>query len=341
MIPKTSRQLLLARRPQGEVKDADFELRSVPVRAPEAGEIVVETRYLSIDPTNRIWMTDAPQYMPPVAIGEVMRGIGVGVVVASKREGIAVGDHVSGMIGWQEVAVGTPEALGVQRVEVPEGLSPTAFLGLLGVTGGFTAYFGLLDIGAPKAGETVVVSAAAGSVGSLVGQIAKIRGCRVIGVAGGPEKCSYVTDELGFDACVDYKSVDLNEAFAELCPDGIDVYFDNVGGDVLDAALANLALRARIVLCGLVSSYNDDAVRGPAHFEQVLMRRARIEGFIILDYGERYGEAAGAIVGWHREGKLRYRETIVEGDITGAPAALRRLLRGDKIGKLVLALGGA
>ncbi|MEZ4381861.1 MAG: NADP-dependent oxidoreductase [Nannocystaceae bacterium] len=341
MIPKTSRQLHLVRRPHGEVQDSDFELRSAPVRAPEVGEIVVETRYLSIDPTNRIWMTDAPQYMPPVAIGDVMRSLGVGVVVASQCDGIAVGDHVSGMIGWREVGVGTPEALGVQRIAVPEGLSASAFLGLLGITGGMTAYFGLLDIGAPKPGETVVVSAAAGSVGSLAGQIAKIHGCRVIGVAGGPEKCAYVKDELGFDDCVDYKSADLTKAFAELCPDGIDVYFDNVGGDVLDAVLENLALKARIVLCGLISSYNDDAVRGPAHFEQVLMRRARIEGFIILDFAARYAEAAAALARWYGEGKLNYRETIARGDITSAPAALRRLLRGDKIGKLVLALGDA
>ena len=338
MSALTTRKLLLAHRPSGEVKDSDFELVSSPLGEPGDGEILVENLYLSLDPTNRIWMTDAPQYMPPVKIGEVMRGIGVGVVVASKCEGFAVGDAVAGMVGWQEHACGRPELLGVQRVERIPGVPLTAYFGVLGVTGGMTAYFGLLDVGKPKAGETVVVSAAAGSVGSLVGQIAKIHGCRVIGVAGGPEKCAYVTEELGFDGCVDYKKGGLDEAIRAACPEGIDVYFDNVGGAVLDAVLANLSLRARIVICGLISSYNQDSVPGPKNFEQVLMRRARVEGFIILDYGARFAEAGAKLAEWWQAGKLRYRETVLDGGLEMAPEALRRLLRGEKKGKLSLRL---
>ncbi len=334
----TTRKLLLACRPQGEVKDSDFKLISAALKEPAAGEILVQTLYLSIDPTNRIWMTDAPQYMPPVAIGEVMRALGVGIVLASKCKGFAVGDHVTGTVGWQEHACGRPEQLGLQRVEPVPGLPLTAYLGLLGATGGFTAYFGLLDIGRPQAGETVVVSAAAGSVGSMVGQIAKIHGCRVIGLAGGPEKCAYVTDELGFDACIDYKLGDLENAIATACPEGIDVYFDNVGGAVLDAVLCNLQLKARIVLCGLISTYNSEVIVGPKHFEQVLMRRARIEGFIVLDYAERFPEAAPKLIEWSKAGKLRYRETVLQGPLEMAPEALRRLLRGEKKGKLSLQL---
>lgn len=334
----TTRKLLLAQRPRGEVKDSDFKLLCEALKEPAEGEILVQTLYLSIDPTNRIWMTDVPQYMPPVAIGEVMRALGVGVVLASKCEGFAVGDHVTGTIGWQEHACGRPEQLGLQRVVPVPGLPLTAHLGLLGATGGFTAYFGLLDIGRPQAGETVVVSAAAGSVGSMVGQIAKIHGCRVIGVAGGPEKCAYVTDELGFDACIDYKLGNLDNAIAAACPEGIDVYFDNVGGAVLDAVLDNLQLRARVVICGLISTYNTEVVTGPKHFEQVLMRRARIEGFIILDYAERFAEAAVKLVAWSKAGKLRYRETVLQAPLEMAPEALRRLLRGDKKGKLSLQL---
>ncbi len=336
MSAKTTRKLLLAKRPSGEVKDSDFELVTQPLREPGEGEILVENLQLSIDPTNRIWMTDAPQYMPPVNIGEVMRGLGVGVVVASKCEGFAVGDAVAGMVGWQEHACGRPDEIGVQRVERIPGVPLSAYFGVLGATGGMTAYFGLLDVGRPKAGETVLVSAAAGSVGSLVGQIAKIHGCRVIGVAGGPEKCAYVTDELGFDGCIDYKKGGLEEAVKAACPDGIDVYFDNVGGAVLDAVLTNLSLRARIVICGLISAYNEDSVPGPKNFEQVLMRRARVEGFIILDYGHRFPEAAAKLIEWWQAGKLRYRETVLEGGLEMAPEALRRLLRGEKKGKLSL-----
>ena len=336
MTTRSNRQFVLVRRPVGELKDSDLELREAPLGPLGRGEIRARTRWLSVDPTNRIWMSDMPQYMPPVALGAVMRGIGIAEVEASEHPAFPVGSLVRGLVGWQDFVCGDPTALGLAPLRPDPEVALSAYLGALGSSGGLTAYFGLLEVGQAKAGETVLVSAAAGSVGSIAGQIAKIHGCRAVGVAGGPEKCRYVVEALGFDACVDYRAGDLEGAIARACPGGIDVDFENVGGAVLDAALANLNLRARVVLCGLISAY--DAVSpppGPRHFEQVLMRRARIEGFIVSDFIPRYGAATAALTGWLKAGRLRTQETVLEG-LGALPEALRRVLRGDKVGKVLV-----
>jgi hypothetical protein len=335
-IPATNRQWVLKRRPHGMVSPDDFALRTVPVPEPADGELLVRTLWLSFDPTQRGWIEDRPSYLPPVAIGEVMRASSVGRVVRSRHPGFAEGDLVFGLGGWQEFFT-TPGAgfPGVQKV--PPGVPPSWMLGVLGVTG-VTAYFGLLELGAPKPGETVLVSGAAGATGSVAGQIARIRGCRTIGIAGGPEKCRWVVERARFDACIDYKHEDVGKRLGELCPKGLDVYFDNVGGEILEAALDHLALRARIVLCGGISSYNDETPRpGPRNLMNLVVQRARMEGFIVLDYFGRMDEAVRQLGAWVQAGEIVHEEDVQEG-FERIPATLQRLFTGQNLGKQLLRL---
>jgi hypothetical protein len=323
-------QFRLAARPVGLPKPTDWRATEEPLREPGDGEFAIHNEYISLDPAMRGWMNEGKSYIPPVGIGEVMRALTVGRVIASRHPGFAVGDFVSGVFGVQEYAI----ANGKGATKVDPRLPLPVYLGALGVTG-MTAYFGLLDVGAAKAGDTVVVSGAAGAVGMLVGQIAKISGCTVVGIAGGPEKCRYL-GELGFDAAIDYKAGDVRKALREQCPKGIDVYFDNVGGDILDAALALLARGARVVICGAISQYNNTGpMKGPANYLSLLVNRATMRGFVAFDYAARYPEAIAAIAGWIASGRIKTREDIVDG-LASFPDALLRLFRGDNVGKLVL-----
>ena len=330
-----NRQFRLAARPVGLPRASDWSLVEEPVREPGEGEFLIRIEYISLDPAMRGWMNEGKSYVPPVAIGEVMRAGGAGEVVASNHPGFPVGSKVSGLFGVQQYAMSNVK--GVQRVDTALAPLPT-YLGVLGMTG-MTAYFGLLDVGAAKAGDTVVVSGAAGAVGMVVGQVAKILGCRVVGIAGGAEKCRWLVDELGFDAAIDYKYADLRKALREHCPQGIDVYFDNVGGEILDLALAQLAMHARVVVCGAISQYNaTDGVKGPANYLSLLVNRARMQGMVVFDYAARYGEAAREMGAWLADGRLKSREDIVEGFDT-FPDALLRLFRGENTGKLLLKVG--
>jgi NADPH-dependent curcumin reductase CurA len=336
-VSETNRQWVLKRRPVGMVKPDDFELRSAPVPEPAEGELLVRTLWLSFDPTQRGWIEDRPSYLPPVAIGEVMRASSVGQVERSRHPGFQAGDLVFGLGGWQEwftvPGAGFP---GVQKV--PAGVPPSWMLGVLGVTG-VTAYFGLLDLGKPKRGETVVVSGAAGATGSVAGQIARLQGCRVIGIAGGPEKCRWVVERARFDACVDYKHEPVARRLGELCPHGLDVYFDNVGGEILEAALEHLALRARVVLCGGIASYNDVEPRpGPRNLMNLVIQRARMEGFIVLDYFGRMEEAVRQLGAWVQAGEIVHEEDVQHG-FENVPATLVRLFEGRNLGKQLLQLG--
>jgi hypothetical protein len=328
-------QWRLAARPQGLFKPSDFEWHEGDTPALEDGQALVEVAYLSLDPTNRGWAS-GETYMPAVEIGEVMRGVGVGRVVEARAPGLAAGDTVSGLLGWQRYAVQPARRL----ARLPDvGLPLEAHLGLLGHIG-LTAWVGLLEIGRPNAGETLVVSAAAGAVGSLVGQIGKIHGLRVVGVAGSDEKCRWLTDELGFDAAVNYKETIVRAGLRRSCPDGIDVYFDNVGGPTLEAALALLRLHGRIVLCGLISQYTSaGAVPGPSNLASLLVRRGRMEGFIVFDHADKAERATADLVRWHREGRLRYRLDVVDG-LEQAPLAVNRLFEGTNTGKLVVRVAG-
>jgi NADPH-dependent curcumin reductase CurA len=325
-----NRQIRLAARPEGNITASDFTLTTEPVTELAEGEVLVKVTYLSLDPAMRGWMRDAPSYIPPVELGAVMRAGGVGVVAESRDPKFAVGDHVTGALGAQEYA--TIKGKGLTKIDVrmaPE----TVWLNVLGMPG-MTAYFGLLDIGAPVAGQTVVVSGAAGAVGATVGQIAKIKGCRAVGIAGGPEKCAYLL-ELGFDAAIDYKNENVQAALKTHCPDGIDVYFDNVGGDILDAALARLAMHARIVICGAISQYNSASVQGPKNYLNLLVKRARMQGMVVFDYADRYAAGAMEMAGWMAQGKLKSREDVVRG-LETFPDTLNKLFRGENFGKLVL-----
>ncbi|MEE1754579.1 NADP-dependent oxidoreductase [Streptomyces sp. SP18CS02] len=331
----TNRQIRLAARPSGAVRPEDWEHHSAPVEEPGPGRFAGRTRVISLDPAMRGWLDDRPSYLPPVGIGEVMRAGSVVEVTASNHPDYQVGDHVVGTFGVQEHVVS--DGRGALRIDT--SLAPlSTYLGALGMPG-MTAYFGLLDVGALKEGETVVVSGAAGAVGTLVGQIAKVKGCRVVGIAGGPEKCALLTDELGFDAAIDYRSDDVKRSLRELAPDGIDVYFDNVGGDILDAALTRLAMRARVVICGAISQYNNDtAVVGPSNYLSLLVRRARMEGFVVFDYAKRYGAAAQELAGWIGDGRIKVKEHVVKGTVDDFPETFQMLFRGDNVGKLVLEL---
>jgi NADPH-dependent curcumin reductase CurA len=330
-----NRQWLLRARPVGMVKETDFELRESPRPRPAEGQLLVRNLYLAFEPAMRGWIEDRPSYMPPVALGEVMRGMTVGRVAESRRPGFAAGDLVSGMTGWQEWALADA---GVNKL--PPGVSPQLALSVLGATG-ITAYFGMLDVGRPRAGETVVVSGAAGATGSVAGQIAKLEGCRVIGIAGGAAKCAWLVGEAHFDAAIDYKSEDVGRRLSELCPRGIDVYFDNVGGETLDLVLARIAQRARIVLCGAISAYNlADPPPGPRNYFNLVIQRGRMEGFIVLDYLPRFAEAAGKLLAWVAEGKLAWQVDVQRG-FENAPKTFLRLFRGANTGKQLLEIPGA
>jgi NADPH-dependent curcumin reductase CurA len=329
-------QFKLAARPVGLPKASDWDYAESPVGAPGDDEVLIKILYLSLDPAMRGWMNDGRSYIAPVGIGDVMRALAAGEVVASNHPGLAVGDHVTGMLGVQEYAIANGNAV----MKVDPQLAPLpVYLGTLGMPG-MTAYFGLLDIGRPSAGDTVVVSGAAGAVGGVVGQIAKLKGCRVVGIAGGSEKCRYLVEELGFDAAIDYKAQDVGAALHEHCPRGIDIYFDNVGGDILDAALASLARNARVVICGAISQYNAiDGMRGPANYMSLLVNHATMTGFVVSDYGDRYAEGAREMAEWLGAGKLKSREDVAEGFDT-FPDTLLRLFKGENTGKLVLKVAG-
>jgi NADPH-dependent curcumin reductase len=327
----TNQQFRLVNRPTGLPNRDTWQLTEEPVAEPGENEAVVEVLYVSLDPAMRGWLNEGESYVPPVGIGEVMRAVGVGRVTASRDPDFQEGDHVTGAVGMQRYAL--MPAGGVQKID--SELAPlTSYLNALGGPG-MTAYFGLLEIGRPREGQTVVVSAAAGAVGSIAGQIAKIKGCRAVGIAGGAEKCRIVTEEFGFDAAIDYKTGDVGRHLRAECPDGIDVYFDNVGGPTLEAALSNLARGARVVLCGAISQYNEGAMRGPRNYMALLIKRARMEGFLVFDYADRYGETAREIAGWIKDGKLHTREHIVDG-LEAFPEALLMLYDGTNMGKLML-----
>jgi NADPH-dependent curcumin reductase CurA len=333
MTARTNRQWVLAHRPRGLVSAEDFRWVEGPAPEPADGEVLVRNVYLSCDPTQRGWMA-ADTYMPKVKIGDVMRSFAAGKVIASRDPKFQPGELVTGLFGWQDYAIARPGSSSAPS-RIPPGIPVETAMSALGVTG-MTAYFGLLEIGRPQPGETVVVSGAAGATGSIAAQIAKLSGCRAIGIAGGPEKCRYLTGELGLDAAIDYKGEDVVKRLAELCPKGVDVFFDNVGGDILDAALASLALRGRVVLCGAISRYNDRGLSpGPKNYLSLIVQRGRMEGFVVLDYLSRAGEAVAALAAWLREGKLKDRVDVQEG-LENAPAALARLFKGENQGKQLL-----
>ena len=322
----------LAARPVGMPKRSDWNYKEEPVRELGDGELLVKILYISLDPAMRGWMNESKSYVPPVGIGEVTRALALGRVSASRNASFAVGDHVYGPLGVQEFAITDGRAI----AKVDPRIAPLpGYLSVLGMPG-MTAYFALLDVGKPQPGQTVVVSGAAGAVGSVVGQIAKIKDCRVVGIAGGAKKCSYVVNELGFDAAIDYKTEDLAKALQKYCPRGIDVYFDNVGGDTLNIALAQLARGARAVICGAISQYNNTTpIRGPSNYLSLLINRASMIGFLVSDYAARYGEAAREMAGWMAQGKLKSREDIVEG-LETFPETLLKLFTGENFGKLMI-----
>jgi NADPH-dependent curcumin reductase CurA len=334
MANKINHQWRLAARPEGLIKETDFTWTEQPVPDLQDGQILVRNLYLSLDPTMRGWaMRDT--YLPAVPIGDVMRGGTIGVVEESRNPNFKEGDHVSGFLGWQEYAISDGKGINVMTVLSNLGVPLTAHFGLFGHIG-MTAYFGLLDIGKPQPGETLVVSAAAGAVGSLVGQIGKIKGCHVVGIAGADDKCDWIVNDLGFDAAINYKTESVATKLREYCPNGIDIDFENVGGEIMDAVLAQINLRARIVLCGLISGYNaTEPVPGPYNFANILTKRARVEGFIVMDYASRAAECMTELGQWLMQGKIKYRIDEVDG-LKQAPMALNRLFDGSNIGKLVV-----
>jgi NADPH-dependent curcumin reductase CurA len=332
MPAAVNRQWRLRARPVGRITPSDFELVETAVPRAGPGEAVARLLWLSLDPTNRVWVNDADSYLPPVQIGEVMRGGGIARIVESNTPQYAVGDLVTGLTGWQDYVRLDGSAM-VQPV--PAGLSvpPEVFLGVLGVTG-LTAYFGLLDVAQPRPGETVVVSAAAGATGSVVGQIARIKGCRAVGIAGGAEKCRWLTEELGFDAAVDYKASGWAQRLRAACPDGIDVNFENVGGEIMDEVMGLMNLNGRVALCGLISGYNSaEPMRG--RFDLVLVKRLQVRGFIVLDFLPRFAEGVAQLAQWYGEGRVKHRDTVVDG-LEQAPAALNMLFDGRNVGKLLI-----
>lgn len=336
-MAETSRQILLKARPRGLPAAGDFELREGPVPEPGEGEFVIRNRYLSLDPAIRGWMDDTPSYMPPIGLGEVMRGTTVGEVVASRHPDYQPGDQVVGLHGWEDYSLGHGAGFDA-KIPAELGLPPTWFLSVLGAPG-MTAYFGFLDVGRPQAGETVLVSAAAGAVGSLVGQIAKIKGCTTIGIAGGPEKCSMLKDEFGYDHAIDYKAGgDLASAIRAAAPEGVDIVFENVGGEMLDAALMNLKLRARVLICGLIAGYNAESpTPGPRNLWQLLVKRARMEGLLVADYVDRFPEGITQMGEWLQQGRIRHREHVEPG-LVAAPQTFLKLFDGSNMGKLIVDL---
>ena len=333
--PLTNRLFRLIKRPVGEAQREDFLFDVETVGEIADGQILVKNLYLSLDPAMRGWMNDARSYIAPVALGEVMRAGGVGTVLASKHLKFQPGDSVSGMLNVQEYAVSDGRGM----VKIDPAVAPlTTYLNVLGMPG-MTAYFGLLESGQPKAGETLVVSGASGAVGATVGQVAKILGLRVVGIAGGRQKCDLAVNEFGFDACIDYKNEDVRKGLKETCPGGVDIYFDNVGGEILDIVLTRINAKARIVICGAISQYNNTTpVKGPANYLSLLVNRARMEGIVVFDYAPRYKEGALQMGQWMAEGKLKSREHIVEG-LETFPETLMMLFKGGNTGKLVLKVG--
>ena len=332
-MPETNMQVLLAQRPTGMVKKSHFKIVRTPIPEIAEGQFLVRNRYLSLDPYMRGRMSESKSYVQPVAIGDVMVGGTVGEVTASKHPDFHAGDAVLGAMGWQ--SYGVSDGTGITRIQ-DRRIPLSAYLGVMGMPG-VTAYVGLLDIGNPKTGETVVVSAAAGAVGSMVGQIAKIKGCRAVGIAGGPEKCRYVVEELGLDACVDYKADRLWEDLAQAAPAGIDVYFDNVGGPIFDTVLNRMNPFGRISVCGMISQYNTLKPYGIRNFRAILIQRLTMRGFIVSDHAARWSEALAQIGQWLIEGRIRYRETITQG-LENAPAAFIGLLTGKNLGKQLVKL---
>ncbi|MDI1339014.1 NADP-dependent oxidoreductase [Polaromonas sp.] len=332
----TNHQVRLASRPVGLPTRDNWSFTTEPVAEPGPGGVLVKTLYLSLDPAMRGWMNEGKSYIPPVEIGAVMRAGGVGKVIASNNPAFAVGDHVNAGLDVQEYCL-IPEAQikrsGMFKIDPRMGL--TSWLNVLGMPG-MTGYFGLMDVGQPKAGETVVVSGAAGAVGQTVGQIAKLKGCRVVGIAGGKAKCDWVVKELGFDACIDYKAGDVKAGLKEHCPKGVDIYFDNVGGDILDAVLTRITRGARIIICGAISQYNNTTpVKGPANYLSLLVNRARMEGIVVFDYADRYPLAIAEMAGYLKDGKMKSKEDVVDG-IENFPETLLKLFNGENFGKLVL-----
>ncbi len=326
-----NKQITLAKRPIGLPGEDTWEMKQTAIPEPKEGQAILKTSYISLDPAMRGWINDAKSYIPPVQVGEVMRAGTVGQVVASKNPEIKEGDYYTGWGGVQQYCV--LEGKGWHKVD--PNLAPLPlYIGTLGMPG-MTAYFGLFDVGQPKEGETVVVSGAAGAVGSLVGQMAKIKGCHVVGIAGGSDKCNYVVEELGFDACIDYKSDDYRKELKAACPNGIDVYFDNVGGDILDTVLTRINMKARIVICGAISQYNSTKPKGPTNYLSLLVNRARMEGFVVMDYAKDFKKGVMEMGQWLQQGKLKSREHIEEGIENFHPTFLR-LFSGEKLGKLVL-----
>jgi hypothetical protein len=332
-VAASHRVIRMASHPDGALEDDDFDLVDERVPEPADGEALVRTLYLSLDPAIRVWMNGIDTYVPGIQVGDVMRAGGLGEVVQSRNAAYTEGDLVFGMMQWSEYCIARAGPDGMMTLPRQEPI--TAFLSVLGVTG-LTAYFGMFDVAQPKEGETVVVSGAAGAVGSVAGQIGKIIGCRVVGIAGGPEKCAWITDELGFDAWIDYKSEDVAARLRKTCPDGIDVFFDNVGGEILDAVLGQINLHARIALCGAISQYDTAELSpGPRNFINLIPQRGRVEGFILLDYRDRFLDAILQLGQWVQEGRIRYAEDIVDG-LENAPAAFRRLFTGENTGKLIV-----
>ncbi|QDL55126.1 NADP-dependent oxidoreductase [Rhodoferax aquaticus] len=332
-------QIRLASRPVGLPTDANWEHTQQGVEEPSEGGVLLKTLALSLDPAMRGWMNEGKSYIPPVAIGEVMRAGGVGTVIASKHPGYAVGDMVSAGFGVQEyLSVGAQDIRrsGLAKIDLSVG-SLTQWLNVLGMPG-MTGYFGLMDVGQPQAGETVVVSGAAGAVGQTVGQLAKIKGCRVVGIAGGAAKCDWVVKELGFDACIDYKAgpTAVRDGLKAHCAQGVDVYFDNVGGEILDHVLARINRKARIIICGAISQYNSTtAVQGPKNYLSLLVNRARMEGIVVFDYADRYHVAISEMANYLQDGRMKSKEDVVVG-LDQFPNALLKLFSGENFGKLVL-----
>ncbi len=331
-------QIRLGSRPEGLPARSNWRETTEPVAEPLAGGVVVKTLLLSLVPAMRGWMSDAPSYIAPVALGEVMRAGGIGQVIASRSERFAVGDIVSGMLGAQEycsIAQDEFERRWMTRVDLSAGSMPQ-WLNVLG-NPGMTGYFGLMEVGQPQAGETLVVSGASGAVGQTVGQLARIKGLRVVGIAGGQAKCDWVVRELGFDACIDYKAgaMAVPDGLRAHCPGGVDIYFDNVGGDILDAVLERINLRARIVVCGAISQYNNATVQGPKNYLRLLVQRARMQGMLVADYVDRFPVAVAEMAGYLQDGRMTSKEDIVPG-LANFPEALLKLFKGENFGKLVL-----
>lgn len=328
-----NKQLLFVKRPVGEAGSDTWEMKTSPIPEPQEGEVLIKQHYISLDPAMRGWMNDSKSYIEPMAIGSVMRAGSVGEVIQSNNHPkFKVGEFVSGHGGVQQYEATRGE--GYYVVDPKLAPLPT-YIGTLGMPG-MTAYFGILEVGKIKEGDVVLVSGAAGAVGSIVGQIAKIKGCTVVGIAGGAHKCEYLINELGFDGAIDYKNESVRECLKELCPKGIDVYFDNVGGEILDIALTRLRMHARIVICGAISQYNNKTmIKGPSNYLSLLVNRATMQGMVVFDWAKRYGEAAQQMGMWMSQGKLKSKEAIYEG-IENFPATYNRLFTGDKLGKLVL-----